>query len=484
MERSLFADAEDWAQAQFGAVDLGREDRRQRLLFSAARLAENPGASFPAVFGRQDLRCFYALMHRQECSYQTLLWAHFARTRQSMNTSDVILIVHDTTQMDFTSHQALHDQLGPIGQGEGRGLLQHNSLAVRARDGWLLGLAYQQLLARRPAPPGETRTQRKHRERESVLWQRGFEGVGRPPEGCTWVDVCDRGADLFEALHASVELDHHALIRACQDHCVLVEQADGNLRPDKLMSFARSLPGRCGDTVLVSAKGGRPGRTAQVQLASAIVWLEPPIQLPRRRQYRDLRLWVVRIWEPEPPAGVEALEWVLLSSLPADSEEELKQRRDWYGLRWPTAEDYHQAEKTGCHEEDVRFQDVEALQASLAVLSVVAVRVVQLRQAARACPEEPAERVASAEEIAVLQQALAVGAASWTVAAFVSGVAQLSGFLGRKCDGQPGWKVLWRGYKKLQSLVEGVRLHEQMLRQQQGAGTAALTVEGASEEPP
>jgi hypothetical protein len=483
MERSLFAGADAWAQAQFGAVDLGRDDRRERLVFSAARLAEKPGASFPAVFNCQDLRCFYALMHRKECTHSTLLSAHFARTKQAMNTPDVILIVHDTTQMDFTSHQALHPHLGPIGKGNGRGLLQHNSLAVRARDGLLLGLVHQQLVKRRPAPPGESRTQRKHRQRESILWQRGFEGVGRPPDGCTWVDVCDRGADLFEALHASLELGHQPLIRACQDHCVLVEQADGNLRPDKLLTFARSLPGRCGDTVAVAAKGGRPGRTAQVQLASAVVWIEPPAQLPRRKQYQDLRLWVVRIWEPEPPAGVEALEWVLLSSLAADSEEELKQRRDWYALRWPTAEDYHQAEKTGCHEEQVRFQDVESLKASLAVLSVVAVRVVQLRQTARAYPDEPAERVASAEEIAVLQQALAVEPASWTVATFVLAVAQLGGFLGRKCDGRPGWKVLWRGYQKLHSLVEGVRLRDQMLRQQRAA-EAARKADDATEEPP
>ena len=56
MEQSLFADADSWAQANFGAVDLGRDDRRQRLLFCAARIAENPGASFPAIFGRKDLR--------------------------------------------------------------------------------------------------------------------------------------------------------------------------------------------------------------------------------------------------------------------------------------------------------------------------------------------------------------------------------------------------------------------------------------------
>jgi hypothetical protein len=484
MERSLFADADAWAQANFGDVDLGREDRRQRLLFSAARLAENPGASFPAIFSRKDLRCFYSLMHRREASHHALLSGHFALTKLSMNTTDVILIIHDTTDLDFRSHKALHPYLGPIGEGHGKGLLQHNSLAVRANDGFLLGLAYQQLLKRLPAPPGETRTQRKHRQRESILWQRGFQGVGPAPQGCIWVDVADRGADAFEALHASLELGHHALFRACQDRCVLVEQADGNLRPDKLMAFARTLPGQCCDSVEVSQKGGRAGRTAVVQLASAVVWIEPPRQLPNRRQYHDLRVWVVRVWEPNPPAGEEALEWVLLSTLPAEGDEELLRRRDWYALRWPVAEDYHQAEKTGCALEGVRFQDGDSLKAALALLSVVAVRVVQLRQAARAYPDEPAERVASAVEIAVLQQALGVLAAAWTVAMFVRGVAQLGGFLGRKCDGEPGWKVLWRGYQKLQTLVQGARLYEQILCRQHGSETTATTADDAPERPP
>jgi len=49
-----------------------------------------------------------------------------------------------------------------------------------------------------------------------------------------------------------------------------------------------------------------------------------------------------------------SLELVILSTLPTKTDEELRARRDWYGLRWPIAED-HQAEKTGCSEEDDAF---------------------------------------------------------------------------------------------------------------------------------
>jgi hypothetical protein len=484
MGRALFADALSWAEANFGGAELGRADRTARLVFSAARVAEQPGASFPAAFADlNDLRCFYNLMHRQEATHHAILAAHFALTKAAMDSpGEVILVVHDTTDADFTHHPALRDRLGPIGDGGGRGFLQHNSLAVRAADGVLLGLAFQQLVTRQPAPPGETSSQRQHRQqRESVLWRCGYEGVGRPPDGCTWVNVCDRGGDEFESLYRCVRLGQHALVRACQDRRVLVERPDGGLRPDNLMSFARGLPGRADDVVEVSQKGGRPARRARVKLGGAAVWIEPPKRLPKRKQYPSLRAWVARVWEPEPPEGEEALEWVLISTLPAGTAEELLQKRDWYSMRWPVAEDYHQAEKTGCREEQVRFRDVGALKASLALLSVVAVRLVQMRQMARACPQEPASEAASGLEIEVLAAALGLMAAALTVGEFVRGVARLGGFLGRKCDGQPGWKVLWRGYAKLQSLAEGALLYQRM---QQRQGTATPHAAGDPQRPP
>ena len=197
-----------------------------------------------------------------------------------------------------------------------------------------------------------------------------------------------------------------------------------------------------------------------MKLAGCPVRIEPPWNLTGRRHYRTLSVWVERIWEDDPPEGETPLEWLLVSTLPAGTADELLLRRDWYALRWPVAEDYHQAEKTGCGLEKVRFQDGHSLGAILAILSVLAVRVVQLRSAVRSQPDAPAESVATALEIELVQQAWGLAATAWTVLAFVSGVARLGGFLGRRCDGEPGWKVLWRGYQRLQAMVEGVRLHQ------------------------
>lgn len=39
-------------------------------------------------------------------------------------------------------------------------------------------------------------------------------------------------------------------------------------------------------------------------------------------------------------------------------------------------------------------------------------------------------------------------------------MAKLGGFLGRKSDGDPGVKTLWRGYRASQSIVLGMQLAE------------------------
>src|SRR5204862_906455 len=115
------------------------------------------------------------------------------------------------------------------------------------------------------------------------------------------------------------------------------------------------------------------------------------------------------------------LEWVLLSSLPVQSEEDLRQRQAWYALRWPVAEEFHQVEKTGCGEEQLRFETAEAMRPMVALLSVVAVRVLQLRDAERSEPEAPASAVASELECQLVAAQTPGGpaAATMTVRQFV-----------------------------------------------------------------
>lgn len=458
MEQEQWERATVWAEEQFGQVELGDVRRTRRLVQTAAKIAQQPQGSLPSKFDWNDLRGVYRLMNRPEATHEQIAGPHFRQVRREMVRQPVVLVVHDTTELDFTSHRALRGS-GPSGSG-GRGFLQHNSLAVTP-EGRLLGLAFQQVTLRKPAPVKETSAQRRRRtDRESRLWLEGLEGVGPAPEGCVWVDVGDRGADLFDAMHRSLQLGHQFLFRACQDRKALVGPP-GAQRETYLLQHVRSLAPQAFSTHVIASQGGRPARQAELSLAAAEVWVCPPWPESKRKTARPpLRVWVERIWEPTPPAGHKPLEWVLLSSLPVEGETELRQRQAWYERRWPTAEEFHQVEKTGCGEEDLRFESVEAMRPMLALLSIVAVRILQLRQAERLRPDDPATSVASPQEIAMVAAASKkpLSPTTMTVREFVRGVARLGGFLDRRRDGPPGWKTLWRGYQRLQAMIEGAQL--------------------------
>lgn len=449
------ADVHQWAEKTFADAELGDVRRTQQLVASAARLASHPEKSFPQCFNWNELRSFYRLCNRSEATLAAISTPHWQQTRLAMAERPLVLIVHDTTQLDFTRHPALRGT-GPIGDGTTSGFLQHNSLAIDPQGGQVLGLAYQQLRVRKPAPPKETSYQMRRRsDRESQMWIEGIRAAGTAPATSTWVDVADRGGDIYEAMVAARQVGHQFLFRVMHNRQIFLDE--GHRRRAYLKDHARTLPSQGQDTVTIPGRGGRPARTAQVELAGCQVWVPASAEVPRRRSQPVVPVWVVRIWEPAPPAGVDGLEWLLLCSLPTEGIEQLRQRRDWYCQRW-LVEVYHDVEKNGCQEEARRFETAERMAACLAILSIVAVRVMQLRCALQGQPEGAAEEVATKVECQLMRRWLQHTREAFTVRDFVRGVGRLGGFLGRKGDGEPGVRALWRGYQRLQDMVRAAQL--------------------------
>jgi Transposase DNA-binding/Transposase Tn5 dimerisation domain len=453
----VLADAYTWSEAHFGTAQLGDQRRVRRLVEAAAQIARHPEKPFTQVFNWNDLRGFYRLCDQEEATLQAVQGPHWEQTRRAMREQPVVLILHDTTELDYTSHAALTG-VGPIGDGNGRGFFQHNSLAVLPDGRQVLGLSYQQLRVRQPRPEGETSYQRRRRQRESIQWLEGIRAAGRAPQSCCWVDVGDRGSDFYDAMRAAREHDHHFLFRVFQDRRLYA--APDREQPVHLLAYARSLAAVGRDTFDIAGRGGRPARTATVSLAAAPVWVPPPWGTLRKQAQPLIPAWLIRVWEAEPPAGIaEPVEWLLLCSLPTQTLAELKERRDWYDCRW-LLEIYHDIEKNGCSEEDRRFETAGRMETCLAVLAVVAVRIMQLRCALDNQPNEPAEQVATRPEIEVVRRLTGHRRGLFTVADFVRGMANLGGFLGRKRDGKPGVRALWRGYQRLQDLLLGYTLHD------------------------
>jgi hypothetical protein len=451
----LVADPYAWAEATFGTVELGDRRRTQRLIASAARIATNPSRPFPQVFDWNSLRGFYRVCDQDQATLEAIQRPHWQQTRSALADQSLALILHDTTELDFTGHPTVTG-LGPIGDHRGRGFLQHNSLAIQPDNRRILGLTFQQLWVR-PSPEDATPALALDAADEGEVWLRGIQATGTPPPARCWVHVGDRASDDYQAMRAARDQGTHFLWRVSQKRTVFTTPEHD--QSASLLEYARSLAAQETDTVSIPGRGGREARTTTVQLAAAPVWVPAPAATPRRRSQPVIAAWVIRIWEAHAAADIEALEWVLLCSLPTTTPEELRQRRDWYSCRW-LVELYHLAEKTGCGEEERRFETADRLAACLAVLAVVAVRIVQLRNALDWEGSACASQVATPVEIEVVQRSAGVRrGGNWTVREFVRAVARLGGFLGRKGDGEPGMRTLWRGYQRLQDMLLGYELH-------------------------
>lgn len=456
-----------FGETHFGRAVLGDARRTRRLVKTADLIMNHPDGTLPQKLGRwSNLMGLYRLLAVEKVTHRAVIQSHCERTlRLAGEAGDVVLFIHDSTELDYTQVPALADQLGRIGNGTRRGYICHNTLAVTA-DGDILGLANQMLHHRRDVPPGETPSQKRdHPERESLLWPHACEMMrATPPAGCRWIDIADRGADTFEFLQYLHDHKREYVIRSAKDRRLFGED---HLACDRihqsLHAYTRDLPTLGERTINVprQQKGrrrpARARRQARVRIAAGPASIGLPHFVRGHAGSPSLDLWVIHVCEIDPPAGVEPLEWVLLTNVPTETLEGAVRCIEWYRRR-PTIEELHKGMKTGCGMESMQFEHADRLEPAIALLSVISVALLQLRQMARRpqAMELPAASIMPLVFVRVL--------GGWrdkrvrddmTIHEFTMALAGLGGHLNRKSDGFPGWLTLWRGWQDLQMMVRG-----------------------------
>jgi hypothetical protein len=114
--------------------------------------------------------------------------------------------------------------------------------------------------------------------------------------------------------------------------------------------------------------------------------------------------------------------------------------------------------KTGCRVEDSQLDDGADLQRLLGFAAPIAVRLLQLRQATRNIPDLPATALVEPLMVQVLARRQKTDPDTMSPAEFWRRLARLGDHQGRRRDGPPGWRTVWRGWRLLSDLTEGARL--------------------------
>jgi hypothetical protein len=276
--------------------------------------------------------------------------------------------------------------------------------------------------------------------------------LGSFPAKTAVVHVGDRGADMFLFFQACRATQTHFLVRAFENRRLKPEEGPQTY----LLDEVRAWPAQASRPFQVPGTHGRTARSTVVQLAFGTSTVLPP-RYEKRCGKEPLEVWAIRVWEEQTPVGEEPLEWMVLTSVSTTTLDQAWERVGWYEHRW-VVEEYHQCLKTGCRLEERQVQSAERLMRLLGLLSPLAVRLLQLRDLARRDPERPAHEILDTDLLAIVAAQTDQTPALMTSDAFWKTVAQMGGYLARRGDGPPGWKTLWKGWLRVQTLLEGVHL--------------------------
>lgn len=442
----------------------------------AQAMANSPGASIPQLFARPyDVKAAYTFFRHWDSTPDNLQAGHREATLERMRAPGVFLQIEDTSEFSWSGSQPIAG-LGPIGNSaEGlQGFLMHSVLGVKWSSEQIeagrrrppvevLGLCDQLYEVRKPRPDGEPPSSqaRKYRARESEIWTRAGQRIGHAPERADvrWIRVCDRGADIYEQLIECKELGHGYRIRAAQDRAVL--DAETGTSAGHLFTQARQASALGHFDLDVRARQGHTARRARLSVSARRVLIRSPWRPGfGPGKLAPVACTVLRVWEADAPEGTEPLEWILLVDEPIDTFAQALECTLQYAARW-LVEEFHRVVKSGLGAERLQLESASALYSAISIKSVVAMRVLDLKERVRLIPEAPAEEAGlSLEQLEILR--VRAHRPVKTVRDVALAIGRMGGHMNRKGDGMPGVQTLSRGMERLLLLVEGARLGRKM----------------------
>jgi hypothetical protein len=449
---------------------LGDKRLNARLGQVLSQLAARPTASIPAACGgRAEMVAAYRFCENANTSFDNVLQPHIDATRKRMAAQPVVVLAQDTSEIDVTRPEQQVAGAGPLDGDSRRGALLHLMHAFTP-DGTPLGTVSAAAWVREEEPvcASLSRAERAAapiEEKESYRWVVTLRQAAEEARHCPatqLINVADSEADIYEVLVEGTREPKAIdwIIRACQDRALLCENGK-NSGETLVRETVLQQPAMFEETIQVRGRKAkvacdtrgrrqpRQSRETDVVVRAMRVTLRPPWRSDRKLP--PVTVNVVLVSEVNPPSDDVPIEWLLLSSMPIDTEEQVRQIIQYYCVRW-MIEIFFRVLKSGCRVEERLFEQMDRLLTCMAVYVIVAWRTLYVCRLGRSCPEmdcevvfEPAEwkstwKVVYREDPPPHPPALGV---------FVRLVAQLGGYVSRKRAAPPGPQTIWIGLQRV-----------------------------------
>lgn len=460
-----------WATEEMRTINLGDKRLNKRLLFLFDKLGNSPNLSIPASCGGwHETKAAYRFFGHERVTTESILNPHIESTLARMRQHSVVLLLQDTTTLNFTGQKERED-IGPINHEKHLGLLLHPILAVtpeRLCLGVLDTCHWSREKIRHRTAREKSRDNHKIplEEKESYRWVKAYRKANevalQVPDTMV-ITVADREADIYdlyhEAQHAYLSQESTAaywLVRSSSNRKIL----NSNGRPDneKLIEKTKSTSPLCSITFEIPTKEKQIGRLVTQNLYATELTLCPP---DRKRKistkYGDktVAVTVVIATEVNPPEGQEPLEWVLLTNVKIDDATGAHNILKWYLCRWQI-EVYFRILKSGCRIEKLQLTEKHRFDPCLVLYMIIAWRILYLTVLSRECPEVSCELIFSTEEWKIAHIILKKEPPPKEpppLKVMIKMIASMGGYLNRKNDLEPGPTTLWIGLQRLKDFL-------------------------------
>lgn len=458
-----------WIEEEMVSADFGDLRLNKRFHILASELAARP--SEPINQASTDwaaTKAAYRFFDNPKVKPEQILEPHFLSTQLRAQNQRRLIVVQDTTLLDFSRHHKTTG-LGSIGKLEDgfepQGFFLHCALALTEK-GLPLGLLHHQIRVRQGIKEKDSHllSLMPIEKKESFKWINGLRQIIQNTPDREVVMVCDREADIYEFLEESLTSGVDFVVRVMHPR-MLEDEEFGDLNVfdriaiEKVQSKIKiEMPG----------SGKRSSREALLSVKFLpVTYSARPrgIKTKQVAHRSHLELFIVHLFEEAPPTGESAIHWTLVTSLNITQVEEALEVVRVYKMRWQV-ELYFKTLKTGCGVQDCRLGSAEKLIRFITLQSIIAWRILWMTFINRVEPNITCESILTEDEWKALwfkknrrqiqsgkikavppdKPPSAYEAIRW--------IAMQGGFLGRKGDKEPGQITIWRGWLRLMDAVE------------------------------
>lgn len=445
-----------WALAMFGKTEIPDTRLNERLICISSLFASRPKDSIPQ--GSRDwaeAKATYRFIENNRIKVESMEKSVARSTAERCSGLRTILAIQDTTTLSFNNLKKTKG-LGPVNDNtNSKGIFCHSTLAVTP-EGLPIGLLNQQYWCRRYEDMGksEKRKNLPIEEKESMKWINGIRASDEVLKELVCdkkrpyvIQVFDREGDIYDVFREIISKSQGAVIRSSHNRKVdEIYLSHKKVRETLVLGKI---------TINVPRKKGQKARKAKVELRSISLSLSPGKGKP------ILKLNLVEVWEPNPPEEVEQLHWLLWTTEPIETLDNVLYVLSIYKKRW-FIEEVHLILKSGCGVEKLQLETAERLIKVISIYLPIAVRILQIKVYGREKSEAPCTIIFHEDEwqtlwIYINRKPIPVTTEIPTLRQMILWIGKMGGHLGRKRDSMPGVRTLWRGYRDLQLLTEFYR---------------------------